>query len=357
MGTVIPESMLACQVVEFNRPYVLRTVPVPGPQSLGSYDLLLKTAVASLCHTDSMVIEGRMTGTKLPITGSHEGTGVVVAKGSAVSDFAVGDRVLAGIPRNRCGECDDCASSDTQYCSNRQGGIGLQVDGAFAEYVLVDSRDASVIPDGLDFVSAAPLACAGITVWRALEQTRLVDSQWLGVIGSGGGLGHLAIQFAKKKGLKVVGVDARDEGVELSAKAGADLVQDARRGQEAVVHEIIEATGGKGVGATINLSEAKSAASLGCAITAKHGRLVQVAQPPEVVIPFRELVFRDITVKGSLTGSAKQTQEMLHFVAKHGIHVETNIYHGLSEVSRMVIDAHSGRLKGKSVVIVDNTLA
>lgn len=225
-----------------------------------------------------MVQSGFMAGTKLPITASHEGTGKVIAVGSAVEDFKLGDRALAGIPRNRCGQCDDCNGADTQYCHHREGGLGLQVDGAFAEYVLVDSRDASVLPDNLDFVSAAPLACAGITVWRGLQQTELVKGQWIGIIGSGGGLGHLAIGFAKAQGFRVIGIDARDEGLALSKHAGADLALDARQSADAVVEKVHKATHGKGMAAAINLSEASSAAGLACAITPKHGRMVQIAQ-------------------------------------------------------------------------------
>lgn len=104
-----------------------------SPTTLGPYDILLKTAVASSCHTDEMVQTGRMVGTKLPVTASHEGTGKVVAVGSEVRDFKIGDRVVAGIPKNRCGHCEDCQSPDTQNCLDREGGIGIQLDGAFAE--------------------------------------------------------------------------------------------------------------------------------------------------------------------------------------------------------------------------------
>lgn len=353
----IPKTMKACQVVEFHKPPELRTIPVPNPSSLGPYDLILKTAVASLCHTDLMVLEGVM-GSRLPLTGSHEGTGILVAKGSSVpdSEFKLGDRVLAGIPRNRCQECDDCRSEDPQYCHERGGAFGITVDGGFAEYLVADSRDASIIPDGLDFVSAAPLACAGITVWRGVIQAQLKEGQWLGIIGSGGGLGHLAIQFAKKKGLKVVGVDARDEGLDLSRKAAADMVLDARNDQKEVVKAVLDATEGKGVAASIVLSEAMSATGLACAITMKHGRIVQIAQPQEVVIPFRELIFRDIKIVGSLTGSREQTKDMLEFAAKNNIHVETNVYFGLDKIPQMIKESHSGRMKGKSVVVVDESL-
>lgn len=262
--------------VQFNEPYVIRELPVP--QTLGPHDLLLKTAVASLCHTDSMVQEGMMAGTTLPITGSHEGVGTVVAKGEAVTKFALRDRVLAGIPFHQCWQCEDCNSEYPQYCSLRTGGIGLQIDGAFAEYILIDSRNASLVPVALSFIDAAPLACAGITVWRALLQTELEAGDWLGIIGSGGGLGHLAIQFAKAKGLRVIGLDARDEGISLSRESGAEIIVDVRSGHDDAINQVCEATGGKGVSAAINLSDATSAAALACAVTKKHGRMVQVAQ-------------------------------------------------------------------------------
>jgi propanol-preferring alcohol dehydrogenase len=88
----------------------------------------------------------------------------------------------------------------------------------------------------------------------------------------------------------------------------------------------------------------------------KHGRIVQIAQPLEISISFRELIFRDIRIVGSLTGSRKQTGEMLDFASKHGIHVETNVYYGLDKVPQMIEESHHGRMKGKSVVVVDESL-
>ena len=112
-------------------------------------------------------------------------------------------------------------------------------NGAMQEFLIVDSREATRIPDKMSFATAAPLSCAGMTSWRAIDQAGLEAGQWLGVVGSGGGLGHLMIQLAKRaKGLKVVGVDAREEGLALSREAGADLVVDIRNGREAVVEEV-----------------------------------------------------------------------------------------------------------------------
>lgn len=152
------------------------------------------------------------------------------------------------------------------------------MDGAFAEYLVCDGKEACKLPDAVSFETAAPLACAGCTVYRGVVQAKLKKGQWLGIVGSGGGLGHLGIQFAKAMGLKVVGVDARDVGLELSKQNGADVVVDAREEKNKVVQEVQSATGGEGVDATVNLSDAKSAAATACAITKMHGTVVQIAQ-------------------------------------------------------------------------------
>ncbi|KAJ9626322.1 hypothetical protein H2203_003954 [Taxawa tesnikishii (nom. ined.)] len=230
----IPDTMQAVQVVEYNKPYELRTVPVP--KALQPTDLLVKVAVASNCHTDGMVQAGVFK-TKLPCTASHEGAGTVVAVGESVTEFKEGDRVMCGSVSLKRPE------KFTQYCPNSAGAVGVTTDGAFAEYVVVDSRATTPLPDKITFASAAPLACAGRTVWRGILETELTKGSWLALIGSGGGLGHLGIQFAKALGLMVVGVDARDEGLELSRSAGADVVVDARKGKEKVVEEVQKVTG------------------------------------------------------------------------------------------------------------------
>lgn len=168
----IPEKMLAAQVIEvcneffditlqvtrvqFKRPYNVREIPVP--KDLAPNDLLIKVAVASLCHTDFMVHEGIM-GTKLPCTGSHEGSGTVVAVGSSVKDFKIGDRVMSGIIYHPCGACGDCLGPKNyqNYCAHSGGYLGVTTDGFFAEYARIDATQAAKIPDRVSFETAAPL--------------------------------------------------------------------------------------------------------------------------------------------------------------------------------------------------------
>jgi propanol-preferring alcohol dehydrogenase len=226
-----------------------------------------------------MVSAGEFS-TKLPCTASHEGAGTIVSAGSSVTNFKTGDRVMCGLPKQPCGYCPDCLGPENyrQYCRNIAGHIGVTMDGAFAEYVLVDARSSAKLPDSVSFETAAPLACAGCTVWRGVLQSGLKAGEWIAFVGSGGGLGHLGIQFAKALGLNVIGIDARDEGLELSRKAGAHVVVDARKGDKVVVEEVGKVTNQMGADATVNVSDAKSAAATACAVTKMHGLMIQIAQ-------------------------------------------------------------------------------
>ena len=131
----------------------------------------------------------------------------------------------------------------------------------------------------MSFASAAPLACAGCTIYRAIIVAEVPKGGWLGIVGAGGGLGHLGIQFAQAKGLNVVAIDARDEGLELCKKAGAKHVFDARVGKEKVVEQVQKLSDGLGVHASINVSEHETSADMACAIARMHGTMVQTAQP------------------------------------------------------------------------------
>ncbi|KAI1625585.1 alcohol dehydrogenase [Exophiala viscosa] len=356
----IPSEMLAVQVVRYNKPLAIHKIPTPSVSKLGPYDLLLRTAVASLCHTDLMVHAGIFPG-PLPLTMSHEGTGVVVAKGDAVKDYQLGDRVLSGLPFHQCGKCEHCNPSDgqdwAQYCQAAEGATGIKSDGAFAEYHVVDARASCKIPDNVSFVTAAPLACAGVTVYRAILVSGVKEGGWMALVGAGGGLGHFGIQFAKAKGINVIAIEAREEGLEVAKKAGAEHLLDAREGKDKIVEKVQALTGGKGVEATVNVSDHSSTAALSAAITRMHGTVVQAAQPQEVSVPFMDIVLRDITIKGTMLGGRGVTQEMLEVASKHGVTAETQVFYGLEEVPKMIELSESGRLKGKAVCVVDKKIA
>ncbi|CAG8971790.1 hypothetical protein HYALB_00001899 [Hymenoscyphus albidus] len=299
-----------------------------------------------------MVLAGSFPSTPLPLTASHEGSGTIVQLGSSIRDFKIGDRILCSLTYHRCGTCVDCRGAEPQYCPSTEY-LGVSRDGSFAEYEVVDGREACLLPPNLSFRSAAPLACAGLTAWGGLVKADLKPGQSVAMVGAGGGLGHLGVQFAKALGLYVIAIDAREEALQLAQQCGGDVVVDARIGKEKVVEEVQKVTEKLGAEATLNFSDHETAAATAAAVTRNHGVMVQIAQPENVSVPFMELVFRDIKIRGSLTGSRLECQRMLETVSKHKIKVQTNAFVGIEEVPRAIELAQSGRMKGKPVILID----
>ena len=125
-------------------------------------------------------------------------------------NFKIGDRVMAGLPKNPCGKCFNCKGPNDwkQFCEHVEGHIGVFIDGAFAEYLIVDARTSVHVPDSMSFKSVAPLACAGCTIYRPIVVSEVKKEGWLAIFGSGGRLGHLGLEVAKAKGINVIRVDA-----------------------------------------------------------------------------------------------------------------------------------------------------
>jgi propanol-preferring alcohol dehydrogenase len=350
--------------LQFHKPYSLDTIPVP--RDLEPYDLLLRTAVASYCHTDSMIAEGRLVPLVSKPTncaGSHEPTGTIVGVGSSAGDlgFQLGNRVAAIGTKGLCGDCDDCKGPEEfrHYCANSKGFVGVNLPGAFQDYVVVDARSATVIPDGVSFATAAPLTCAGVTAWRAVivATKDLKKGDWIGMIGSGGGLGHLAVQFAAKKGFKVIGLDVREVSLKLTKDMGAEAAIDASVGTEKIVEEVKKVTGGSLVSSVIVFSDHEDATAVACDIIAMHKTVVQIAQPPRVSIPYHHFIFRDIKIVSSLLSSSAQFADLLEFVEKEKVTVMIRKYHKLENLPQIIEDAHSRKYPGKLVLVLDEKAA
>ncbi|KAF2794012.1 alcohol dehydrogenase-like protein [Melanomma pulvis-pyrius CBS 109.77] len=374
MATNVPETMQGQFLEAFKKPYTLRSVPIPQPST--PHDLLIKVDAASYCHTDFVLAEGQMPGFPhaFPHISCHEFAGTIIshfsAPSSQASAFTVGDKVgVPGRAFHACETCFECQGSKdpvsqddkgySVYCAHAENN-GISRDGGFAEYAVVDARQLAPIPSSMTAVETAPLMCAGITIYAALKRCQLHPGDRVAIMGAGGGLGHLGLQYAVKMGLRVLGVDAADEPLKLAASlnTGARIV-DARSEKPTDIVQQLGAEDGKkdigekGVDAVIVLPESQAAFDYSMKLLKTHGRCVVVSFPEKGFhISAHDVVFRDISILGSLVGSNRMLREMLNFSAEHNVRAVSKSF-PLSKLNDLVEDYHKG---GGGKLVVDMSL-
>lgn len=334
------KTMQAAVVQHFHEPLKIQELPVPTSKQ---NEILIQTEACGVCHTDLHAADGDWpVKPSLPFIPGHEGVGKVVAVGPGVRSFKEGDRVGLAWLYSACGECEWCVTGWETLCPNAQYG-GYTANGAFGEYAIADARYAAHIPDKLTSVAAAPILCAGITTYKGLKETEARPGQWVVILGVGG-LGHLAIQYAKAMGLQVVAVDVRDEKLALARALGASpainsTVQDAVKTVEK------EIGGAHGVLIT---APSLPAFRQGIGMTRRHGTCVLIGLPPgEFLLPVFDIVLKRITVRGSLVGTRADMQEALELASSCGIsaHSETQPLNKINEVfDRLRHGAVQGRV-------------
>ena len=227
--------MKAAVLRDFKTPLIVEDVPLPKPTES---EVLIKVEVCGVCHSDLHVADGdwsQLAGiVKKPLILGHEVVGAIVEVGSSVQNVDVGDRV--GVPwiHWTCGKCEFCREGNENLCV-RQQITGVTVDGGYAEFVKASATHVARIPDNLASAQAAPLLCAGVTVYRALKQSRITNGQRLAVFGIGG-LGHLAVQIGCELGADVTAIDISEEKLALAKSFGASMTlnADIRQGGAAI---------------------------------------------------------------------------------------------------------------------------
>jgi propanol-preferring alcohol dehydrogenase len=307
-------TMQAAQVHQFGAPLVLAEIERPEP---GPGQILVKTEACGVCHTDLHAAQGDWPlKPALPFTPGHEGIGIVVALGAGVSAqpgaVREGDRV--GVPwlYSACGHCEFCLAAQEPVCDQAQFG-GYTRNGGFAEYIVADPNYVARIPAGLLPHAAAPLICAGLTSYKGLKETGARPGEWV-VISGIGGLGHLAVQYARAMGLQVCAVDVDDGKLAHATRLGAAAVVSARHPDP--VAEVHKATSGGAHGVLIT-APSLGAFRQGVGMTRKHGTCVLVGLPPgEFPTPLFDVVARCITVRGSFVGNRRDMAEALDFGAR-----------------------------------------
>src|SRR6476619_4607729 len=221
---VIPQTMRAAVVEKFHEPLQIREVPVPSP---GPGQALVQIIATGVCHTDLHAADGDWpVNPTPPFLPGHEGAGVVVALGPRVTHLKEGDRVGIAWLHSACGHCEFCVSGWETLCKAQQNS-GYSVNGSFAQFCLAQADFPGRIPDQLSFVDAGPILCAGVTTYKGLKETDARPGAWV-VISGVGGLGHIAVQYAKAMGLHVAAVDVGPEKMALARKLGAEIAIDAK---------------------------------------------------------------------------------------------------------------------------------
>ena len=269
----MPLKMHAAVVQQFGKPLELLEWDVPSP---GAGQILVKTEACGVCHTDLHAAHGDWpVKPTLPFIPGHEAIGLVTAVGSSVTMVKEGDRV--GVPwlYSACGHCEYCLTGWETVCAQAQFG-GYTRNGGFAEYLLADPNYVAHIPAGLTAGDAAPLICAGITTYKGIKETEARPGEWIAISGAGG-LGHLAIQYAKAMGLLVCAIDIDDGKLAHATRLGADFVINAKTGDPAVA--VKKATGGGAHGVLIT-APSLIAFKQGVGMTRKRGICVLVGLPP-----------------------------------------------------------------------------
>jgi alcohol dehydrogenase, propanol-preferring len=298
--------MKAAVLHKVGAPLVIEDVPVP---ECGPAEILIKVKACGVCHTDVHLAAGEWRMHKLPLILGHEAVGVVEQIGPDVTDFKAGDR--AGIPwiYSTCGKCEYCTSDREALCPQIRV-TGFTVDGGYAEYIAVPASHAVVVPEGLNFVDAAPVYCAALTPYRALKISGARVGDTVAIWGVGG-LGHYAVQIARAMGARVIAVDVAPGKLDLARQLGADIAIDASRDDAA---NAIRAVGAAHV--VINLAPTPAAIAQAVEALRRGGTLVLVGLPPgSFTLPILRTVAKGIRILTSAVGTRQDLREVLALAA------------------------------------------
>ena len=309
-------TMKAAVVRQFGKPLSIECVPVPVP---GPGEVLVKVVACGVCHTGLHAAGGDWpVKPNPPFIPGHEVAGIVVELGPGVSELREGDAVGVAWLHHACMRCEYCTSGWETLCIHQRN-TGYSCDGGFAEYVIASAAFAAKLPDGIDLAAIAPILCAGVTTYKGLKETEARPGEWVAISGIGG-LGHVAIQYAKALGLHVAALTGSPEKHELARALGADVVIDAR--SENAVEETIKATGG-GAHGTLVTAVSPSAFSQALGLTRRKGTVSLVGLPPgDFPTPIFDVVLKRITVRGSIVGTRRDLDEAIMFAAEGKVKTE-----------------------------------
>jgi propanol-preferring alcohol dehydrogenase len=336
------EAMRAAVVTELGGPLTVSELELPTP---GFGEALVKLETSGVCHTDLHAVQGDWpVKPQPPFIPGHEGYGTVVALGDGVTDLKVGDKVGNAWLWSACGSCEYCRTGWETLCESQQNG-GYSVNGSFGTYMLVNAAYAARIPDGVDPLEVAPILCAGVTVYKGLKLTDTRPGQWVAISGIGG-LGHIAIQYARAMGMRVVAVDVDDAKLALATRLGAEVAVNASTTD--AVAEVQKATGGVH-GALVTAVQPR-AFTQAIGLVRRGGTIVLNGLPPgDFPAPIFDIVLRGLTIRGSIVGTRQDMVEALDFYARGLIH-PTVASAKLEDINEVFDRMQRGQIDGRIVI-------
>jgi propanol-preferring alcohol dehydrogenase len=333
--------MKAAVARKFKAPLRIEEVPKPTP---GPGEVVVKIEASGLCHTDIHACHGDWpVKPKLPLIPGHEGVGIIESAGAGVKNVKEGDRVCIPWLGYACGACEHCASGWETLCE-QQLNTGYFVDGSYAEFAKANAAFVGKVPDGVDPKEAAPITCAGVTTYKAIKVAGTRSSDLVAIFGIGG-LGHLAVQYAKIAGGTVVAVDLVDEKLDLARQLGADYVVNARREDPVAA---IKKLGGADQAVAVAVSP--KAFEQAYRSLRRGGTLAFVALPADntMQLPIFETVLNGTRVVGSIVGTRVDLAECLELHARKRTKVVYEKRH-LEDVNRCFEEVEQGKVQARLV--------
>ena len=335
--------MKAAILHNFKTPLTIEDVPRPSP---GPDDVLVAVEACGVCHSDLHIADGDWPQlasiAKKPLILGHEIAGHVVEKGANVRDLQIGDRVGVAWIYWTCGACEFCREGNENLCANQKI-TGLSVDGGFAEFMMAPASHATKIPGDLSSIEAAPLFCAGVTVYRALQKANISQDQRVAIFGVGG-LGHLAIQIGVSLGAHVIAIDISDEKLALAKMMGASEFFNA------AAPDASKKLRRLGAHVALVTSAAKSAYDLAFSSLRPTGMLLVVGLPAENIgFPPILMAALEVHIHASAVGTREDLRNVLNMAAAGKLRCNVST-RPLSEANSVLEELRQAKISGRIVL-------
>jgi len=339
----LPKTMQAAVVRAFGQPLSIEERPVPTP---GPGELLVEVIACGVCHTDLHAADGDWpVKPHPPFVPGHETAGRVVALGAGVDTFALGDAVGIAWLHDACGKCEYCITGWETLCAT-QNDSGYSVDGGFARYAIASAAYAAHLPSDVDFYQIAPILCAGVTTYKGIKQTEARPGEWIAISGLGG-LGHVAVQYAKAMGLNVVGLDITPDKLALARSVGADATVNALDSD--AVAQVVEATHGGAHGVLVT-AVSPPAFAQAISLARSKGTITLVGLPPGgFQTPIFDVVLKGLTIRGSIVGTRKDLAEAVAFATAGKVRAEIHTA-PLDDINHIFANLKAGKVEGRMVL-------